>query len=531
MVNTTIFPTRRGALAPAASALNHERAPAYALSPQHQLAQLAATGCLGGTFYADAHAQLHATEQLALQVSTEFLARSALYARQAGHMKDMPALLAAVLAVRDVALLQRVFDRVIDNGKMLRNFVQILRSGVLGRKSLGTRPKKLVQQWLLQATEMQLLQAAIGQTPSLADVVKMVHPKPAQAWRSAWFAWLIGKPFEEAALPPLTQAFERFKRAVAAGEPAQPPEVPFQLLTAVPLTPEHWAQIARTGTWQMLRQNLNTFARQGVFGIDGMAQLIAAKLRDPEAIAGARVLPYQLMAACQAASAGVPSEVQLALQDALQMAMPNVPAVPGRVVLCVDVSASMLSPVTGQRGSATTAMRCVDVAGLMAAALLHHNPTARVMPFSSDVLAVALNPRDAVLTNAQHLARLCGGGTNCSAPLARLNAEGAQVDLVVYVSDNESWIDARPWLGTAFGLGPTATMQQWQRLKQRCPKARMVCIDTMPLSSAQAIERPDILNVGGFSDAVFATVTAFAQGRIDAQHWVGEIERMPLDTS
>ena len=67
----------------------------------------------------------------------------------------------------------------IDSGKMLRNFVQILRSGAVGRKSsLGTRPKKLVQRWLLEATEKQLLNAAVGNAPSLADVVKMVHPSP-----------------------------------------------------------------------------------------------------------------------------------------------------------------------------------------------------------------------------------------------------------------------------------------------------------------------------------------------------------------
>ncbi|MFW8695494.1 DUF1800 family protein, partial [Mesorhizobium japonicum] len=50
-----------------------------------------------------------------------------------------------------------------------------------------------VQNWLNRATERQLLQASIGNQPSLADVVKMVHPKPAEAWRGAFFAWLIGK--------------------------------------------------------------------------------------------------------------------------------------------------------------------------------------------------------------------------------------------------------------------------------------------------------------------------------------------------
>ena len=59
-------------------------------------------------------------------------------------MKDMPALLLAVLAQKDVNMLARVFDQVVDNGKMLRNFAQIIRSGAVGRKSFGNRPKKLM---------------------------------------------------------------------------------------------------------------------------------------------------------------------------------------------------------------------------------------------------------------------------------------------------------------------------------------------------------------------------------------------------
>lgn len=192
MVNRQLFQTLKASLLPSANTRNAEQAPAYQFSPRHRLAQAAATGCLSPTFYASAESQLDEVLTLALAEEPAFVARTALYARERGAMKDMPALLAAVLAVRDVDLLVQVFPRLIDNGKMLRNFVQILRSGVVGRKSLGTRPKKLVQHWLLQASEKQLLNAAVGNAPSLADVVKMVHPKPSDSARAAWFAWLIG---------------------------------------------------------------------------------------------------------------------------------------------------------------------------------------------------------------------------------------------------------------------------------------------------------------------------------------------------
>jgi 60 kDa SS-A/Ro ribonucleoprotein len=521
MVNTQLFKTLRGTRLPAATATNASQAPAYAYTPRHQLAQLAATGCLGHTFHAGAEAQLDAVLSLAAQVEPEFVAKTAVHARQAGHMKDMPALLAATLAVRDVALLAQVFGRVVDNGKMLRAFVQVVRSGVTGRKSLGSRPKKLVQRWLLSASEQQLLNASVGNAPSLADVVKMVHPKPDKPWRAAWFAWLIGKPVDEAALPPLTQAFERFKRALARGEAAEMPDVPFQMLTALSLTTAQWAMVARAGSWQMVRQNLNTFARHGVFEQPGMTEVVAAKLRDARAVARARVMPYQLLAAFKAAGAGVPAQIRDALQDTMELAIANVPSFDGRVVVCPDVSGSMSQAVTGQRGSATSSVRCIDVAALVSAAVLRKNPSARVLPFERDVVALSLNGRDSVMTNAQALAGIGGGGTNCSAPLALLNRERAAADVVILVSDNESWVDATR-------RGATQTVREWEALKQRNPHARLVCIDLQPGATTQAAERHDILNVGGFSDAVFDLVASFARGQADAQHWVGEIDKVAL---
>jgi 60 kDa SS-A/Ro ribonucleoprotein len=523
MVNTHLFQTPRGVLPPRADAVNHELAPAYAFTPRHQLAQLAATGCLNQTFYATADEQLDHVLALANEVEPAFVAKTALHARRAGHMKDMPALLLALLAVRDVKLLEAVFGRVADSGKMLRNFVQIVRSGVTGRKSLGSRPKKLVQHWLLTASESQLLHAAVGNTPSLADVVRMVHPKPAEVWRTAWFAWLIGKPFDEGALPPVTRAFEQFKRALREGAalPALP-EVPFQMLTALELSSAQWAEIAHNGSWQMVRQNLNTFARHGVFALPGMPDAVAAKLREPSAVARARVLPYQLLAAYQAAGAAVPAQIREALQDAMEAALANVPAIEGQVVVCPDVSGSMSSAVTGHRRSATSTVRCIDVAALVAAAFVRKNPRTQVLPFEQAVVMVDLNPRDSVMTNAAKLASIGGGGTNVSAPLALLNKQCAHADLVVIVSDNESWVDARRH-------GGTETMRQWADLRARCPQAKLVCIDIQPNRTTQAAERADVMNVGGFSDAVFGAVAQFANGTLDANHWVGEIENIVLD--
>ena len=518
MANTTLFQSIKNRFTKT-DTYNEAGGIAYTLTPKQQLAQLAATGCLNNTYYADAQSQLDQVLKLAESLDAEFIAKTAVYARQKGFMKDMPALLLAVLAQKDVNMLARVFDQVVDNGKMLRNFAQIIRSGAVGRKSFGNRPKKLMQTWLLTATEKQLLNAAIGNSPSLADVVKMVHPKPREAWRAAWFAWLISKPYDREALPPITRAFEDYKQSREGALP----NVPFQMLTALELNSGDWAQIARNGSWQQVRQNLNTFLRHEVFAKSKNIKMVAEKLRDETAIARARVLPYQLLTAYQATSNQMPSEIREALQDAMETAVQNIPAIQGKVVVCPDVSGSMHSSVTGYRGSATSKTRCIDIAALVSAAMLRTNPQARVIPFEQITVNVKLNPRDSIMTNAEKLANIGGGGTACSAPLAMLNREKADVDLVVIVSDNESWADdSQRWGAT------TSLMKEWNILKQRCPEAKLVCLDIQPYTKAQARNRHDILNIGGFSDQVFSLIGSFAERGIGTDFWVEEIEKTPL---
>jgi 60 kDa SS-A/Ro ribonucleoprotein len=177
----------------------------------------------------------------------------------------------------------------------------------------------------------------------------------------------------------------------------------------------------------------------------------------------------------------------------------------------------MQSAVTGGRYGSTSVVRCIDVAALMAASIVRKNPNAEVLPFDWDVVHVGLNARDSVMTNAQRLAAVGGGGTACAKPLAALNNRGAKGDLVIYVSDNESWADPQHGRGTKM-------MKEWNAFKARNPQARLVCVDIQPVATTQAVEREDILNIGGFSDAVFELIAGFAKGEMAAGHWTEIIE-------
>jgi 60 kDa SS-A/Ro ribonucleoprotein len=517
MANASLFRSLVGALLPRADARNEEGGWGYARPPRRALAQFAATGCFNTTFYASAEVQLDQVLELSARVTPEFVAKTAVYCREHGFMKDMPALLLAALSKRNPTLLDGAFDRVVDSPRMLRTFVQIVRSGATGRKSLGSAPKRCVRRWLDQRTDAALFAASVGQAPSLVDVIRMVHPRPRTPEREALYGYLLGRDVARHSLPGIVERFEAFK----AGDRKEVPDVPFQMLSSLGLSQSEWAEVARRAPWQMLRMNLNTFARHGVFDEPGTTEGIAARLRDAAEIARARVFPYQLLAAYRSTDERVPSAVRVAIEDAMELAIANVPAIDGQVYVCPDVSGSMRSPITGRRKGSTTTIRCVDAAALIAAAFVRKNPRTEVVPFEQSVVDVRLSPRDTVITNAERLASVGGGGTSVSAPLAQLNRRKATGDLVVIVSDNESWVDRSDQRGTE-------TMREWNMFRQRNRKARLVLIDLQPYRTTQAVEREDILNVGGFSDQVFDVVSEFASGRLNGEHWVQRIESVTL---
>jgi len=507
---------------------------AYPLTNRAALAQYACTGTLNSTYYASASDQLTKTLELASKVDNAFLAKTAIYSRRSAFMKDMPALLAAVLFARagnkDVEaarLFRTVFPVVVDNAKMLRNFVQIVRSGVTGRKSLGTMGKSVINEWFDRRTADQIFRDSVGNDPSLVDVIKLAHPKSgSDAAKHATFNYLLGKEGARvaSALPSTIRDFEAFK---ASPKKAPVPKVPFQLLTSLELETKQWTEIALNGGWHFVRMNLNTFARHGVLKDAAVVAKIADKLRDEGEISRSRVFPYQLLMAYKAveASSDIPMPLKLALQDAMEIATKNVPSFEGNVWVFPDVSGSMSSAVTGVRKGATTSVRCIDVAALVSASILRTSPNAQVLPFDTRMHTTSLNPRDSVMTNAQKLAAFGGGGTNVSLCFEHLQSKKA--DLIIIVSDNESWLD-RPY-NSYYGRTATASEEKWQRVKAKNPNCKLVCIDIQPYATTQvADERDSVLNIGGFSDNVFEVISAFSQGS-DSRFWVERIESMQID--
>lgn len=513
MASKTVFSTKHNSL-PETDVLNAAGGKAYSVSDEHALAQYVVTACFNRTYYASDAEQLEAVKKLAGACGAEFVARAAVYGHEVAGMKDVPAYLLAHLAGRkdpdSLVWFSRAFPRVVTNGKMLMNFVQVIRSGVVGRRSFGNAPKRAIREWFESRTGNQIFTSSIGANPSMADIIKLVHPKPDSDEKRALYAYIIDRPYDGTALPPKVQDLEGFKQAKELGVLHDVPDVPFQMLTALNLTPEEWVQVGRNLPWNALRMNLNTLARHGVFKVKGMTEYVASKLADADEVRRHNVFPYQLMTAYLNVDGDVPQRVRNAIQDAMEVATENVPDFGRTTAVCIDTSGSMGSPVTGHRKGSTSKVRCVDVAALVGASVARKNKDTVLLPFDTRVHdASSINVRDSVMTNADKLRKFGGGGTDCASALRALNHAKYELDrprVVIFVSDNESWYNG---VGSYAGYRGTGMAQEWESYKRKAKDAKLVLIDIEANANTQVKEAPDVLNVGGFSDKVFEVIKRF----------------------
>ena len=520
MANRDVFKSSRYVAPVAPNTVNNAGGAAYSLSDKEALAQLVMTGTFNGTFYTTSDEQIDKFKALLDKLGpneANFIAKLAVYARKQGFMKDTPAYLVAWLSKNDLPVFKTVFNRVIDNGKMLRNFVQIMRSGVVGRQSLGTAPKTMVKNWLANASTHQLIHASVGNSPSLADIIKMVHPTPVNLNQNALFQWILKGKVDCEFYEYLPKSIKDLL-AFRSGETETVPNVPFELLTSCDLSTENWKDIARNASWQMTRMNLNTFERKGIFKDKEIVSIIANRLKDASEIVKARVFPYQIFTTWRNAESA-PYLIHEALEKALDFSLQTVPVFDGKTYVFVDVSGSMSSPITGYRKGSSSNVRCVDVGALIAPSLLRANKdNVEVVMFDTRVHTAKLRPMNSVMENSATIARFGGGGTACQLPLQDLVFRKKTGDLIIYISDNESWYSTNP------SRRYTETAKAWTEFKAYNPKAKMVCIDLQPGVTTQVQTDSQVLNVGGFNDAVYDVIANFASQSTNNDFWVSEIE-------
>jgi len=104
---------------------------------------------------------------------------------------DQTALSLAVLTVLDSEVLQTIWFESVKDTDILSAYVQVIRSGAVGRRSFGTKIKHLIQEWLNQAS-VDVLRA--GCQDCLSEVIRLTHPSPCDKEHRDLFASLTRRP-------------------------------------------------------------------------------------------------------------------------------------------------------------------------------------------------------------------------------------------------------------------------------------------------------------------------------------------------
>lgn len=223
-----------------------------------------------------------------------------------------------------------------------------------------------------------------------ADVLALTHPKPGQQWQSDLYRYTLAKrKGVEGDYIPETMSMLRNRRELTSLPVDARREVlkvhPEYLGMAGmtwesvagwiqgPMTAEVWEAVIPEMGYMALLRNLRNFDQAGVS--DEVARKVVTKLKDPVEVENSRQLPMRFLSAYRAA----PSlRWGMALEQALDHSMSNIPYLNGNTLILVDTSASMDYPFS-KDGS----LKRWDAAVIFALAAARRCDAADVVSYSS----------------------------------------------------------------------------------------------------------------------------------------------------
>ena len=456
---------------------------------EEQYLQTLLTNTFGQTYYVSQKDLIAESERIhgrMIDADPEFAARSIVYARNRGFMRTQPIYGLASLSSEEGnggAALEEVFGRVIHTPNDLGDFTTLIKSARKGEG--GRRVKRLAGNWLLEnLTEYWAIKygAQREEGYSIADMFKVYHPKAGK--RLAIVDYILGKPADLAELPQIA-AFERLKRAdkdsdkiKAITEGRLPHEV------ATPFAGSSkgvWEAIVPQMPVMALLKNLATLERHDV--MERSKDIVLKKLTDRETIEKSKILPFRFVEARQHVRT---AWVQQALADALDLAFANVPDIPGRTAVFLDISGSMGAYI-----------RTASLFGVCVMKKARNN--GRFMLFDDRLEELEVDLRAPVLTQSERIQ--VRGGTNTALPIEQLTRDRDKVDNIVLITDEQQNT------GSPFHK----VLDDYRRKVNA--DAKCFIVDLSPYRNAMVPSSDDkTFFVYGWSDQALSFVSMAAQG-------------------
>lgn len=280
-----------------------------------------------------------------------------------------------------------------------------------------------------------------GQSRSwrMGDVIELVHPKPKAEWQEALFGYLLdarhhqdGDERLNGRLPMLAKAAE-----LAVLPPERRRQVTAEELKVAGFSWERlsgwlpggmdagaWESIIPSMGYMALLRNLRNFDEADISAES--ATFVAAKLSSPDEVERSRQFPLRFLSAWKAVHGMRWGPV---LGEALEHSVANVPELPGRTLVLIDVSGSMYNS-----WSARSEAQRYELAGVFGFALARRCQSADVVAY--DTRTFRLDARKGSILRAVEQLRNVGGcGTYTMAALAK---HYAGQDRVIILTDEQA---------------------------------------------------------------------------------------------
>lgn len=475
--------------------------------------QMLLTNTISNVFYASEEKNLGGALELhafAADEDPEFMARALVYARNEGFMRLQPILGLAVLSLASPRLFQTIFRSVIQIVPDLVEFSLALES--FGRGQGGRMIKRAAAGMLLSIDEHAALKyAGGGRGYALRDLLRVYHPKAIDKNSTAIFRYLLkgleAEELETACIPQI-MAFERFKRASAAGDEAaaiaavKEGRLPYTIVTgaASAMTTKLWLALLPGMPLFALLRHLVTLERSGVLNDAEAEAFVIARLTNDAAVKKAKILPFRFVQAWMMVSL---DSVKSALSRATELSVSNLPRIDGTSAILLDISGSM----QGQY--------------LMAGALLAFSiirktgGRGRLITFNTEAQDLKINEEEPILEAAAKIT--CWGGTDTSAGLVLMTKERSFADNIIIITDEQQNA------GSAFH-------KMLRVYRDRInPSARVFIVNVAPYTGAMVPSEDHLTSYCyGWSDQIVSLIERASSGYGDL---IGEVASIDLNAA
>ncbi|MDQ1234448.1 60 kDa SS-A/Ro ribonucleoprotein [Paenibacillus sp. SORGH_AS306] len=481
--------------------LNRAVYPAYERNLRERYLQTLLTNTLGNTVYANnGELLIEATvlHQEMSELDPEFMAKALVFARNQGYMRLQPLYGLAILSKVSPQLFARIFAQVVRIPSDLTEFLTILES--IGRGQGGRAVKRQVALFLNRTSEYWALKYnGRGRGFNLSDAIVTSHPIPIDVKQQALFRYLRGHETNLALIPQI-EAMEKLKKVTTDKDrikQIQKGKLPYEIVTSV-ITPttKVWAHLLYQMPVSALLRHLNTLHRHDVLDHPEHLQYIQQRLTDVEALRKAKILPFQFAKAYNEVKH---PELRDTLSEAVDLSFDNLPDLPGRTAIFLDISGSM----NGEY---------LQTGAVFAYALYKKTKgNSLFWLFNTTVHDAKPSRRDSIMGQARQVKAY--GGTNTGAPVKQLTDIKEKVDQIIIITDEQQNT------GSAF-------YSELQKYRQKInPHTKAFIVDIAPYQTAMVPPKDrQTFYIYGWSDTVLSFISQTLKGFHHMQHEVEQID-------